>query len=198
MYLYSLFKGYFMRLLNFLLATVTITSTVFASDQNCLDAFDSSNPTTAVTTQSIFKARADSSFYSNFSSLLSHPTYVEYPPRREKINLHQLFSSDTGHPDVDQKAFNLSSILLGDEEKIRIFRTLPESVQISAAIDVSKLACRFSVNEEDFKKRCEKLLSGSTTSLLLADYVAVDDSKFFIPSDELAQTPAQATTVDGQ
>ncbi len=94
------------------------------------------------------------------------PMHTDWPPRKEPIKLHQLFSVGTGHSGIDGKGFELTQILLGTEDKIKAFRLLPEDLQIQTAVDFSKLATAFAgykpavLDTDAFEKRCADLLAG--------------------------------------
>ena len=173
-----------MKPLNYLLVTAAITTAVFAADQS----IPSSTLMESFTQEPKLKCYVRTYERDASGELTGVAIDTDWPPRDRKINLSELFSSDTGHPDIDQKAFDLTHLLFKDAESIKQFRTLTEDAQITAAVDVSRLAT-LRVGKEDFKKRCDALLSGSSARLLLAD---VDYSKFFVPSVE--GTPAPATT----
>ena len=129
-----------MTLLKFFL----LTATIIAADQSSFE--DTANKASA------FQTHACNHYD---KSLLPTPTYITYPPPKEKIRLDQLFASDTGHPEIDDRAFDLTRLLLddGNKDRIKQFRSLSEDVQVSAAADVFKLACKNTISDEEFKKK---------------------------------------------
>ncbi len=186
MYLYNLFEGHFMKSLNYLLIAITITSTVFAADQSSAASIAMESFTQASMPRCYVRTYEQTAT----GELTGIAIDTEYPPKDRKINLSQLFASDTGHPKVDDRAFELTKLLLSNEDKIKAFRALPEELQVKASVDVFMFSCKGTLDDEEFKKRCDELLSGSTKSLSHADYVVADDSQLFTQSAGLEQDPA--------
>lgn len=92
-------------------------------------------------------------------------TIPGFTPSKEKINLAQLFSFDTGFPS-DDRTHELAHILLGTEKQIDQFRLLSEDIQITTAVVLHRLATEiemtpYSFDEEAFKLQCANLLSGA-------------------------------------
>lgn len=89
---------------------------------------------------------------------------------KEKINLHQLFSVDTGDSEIDDMGAKLANNIFETQENIAAFRTLPDNVQISTAVAFSKLACavaghrKGNLNTDAFDSRLKALLSGDVTA----------------------------------
>lgn len=150
-----------MKLFNLFIVTA-IASTIVAADQSTVLAVQDDFAPQAKVSKTFDKDL----LAANYSDLLPTPTYVTYPPKPEKINLSQLFATDTGHPEVDDRAAELTHLLLSSEEKIKAFRTLPMDLQTQSAVDVFMLSCKFTIDNEEFKKRCDALLAGTITSLV--------------------------------
>ncbi len=111
---------------------------------------------------------------------LPTPTYTVWPPRsdtRQPLRLSELFSSDTGHTKIDDKAHELTHILLRTEERIAKFHLLTEDTQIKTAVAFLKLARNIAgdipgiLNTSAFTKRCAELLSGKDISFTPEDLV---------------------------
>ena len=119
----------------------------------------------------------------SFSEDIYHlptPTYTVWPPRDETgqpLRLSELFSSDTGHTQIDDKANELKHILLRTEERIAKFRLLSEDTQIKTAVAFSRLACNIAgdipgiLNTSAFTIKCAELLSGKDISFTPEDLV---------------------------
>lgn len=143
-----------------LLAAISLTSTAMAMEET-LDVKAFSTHLCNSTEHGIAKPLDLHSL--NTTSIEINDYYAAM--QKEKLNLHQLFSFDTGFPS-DDRVHDLAHILLSTEEKINEFRGLPQDTQIKTAVSFSHIAQSiesgaYTFDQTAFEQQCAQLRSGA-------------------------------------